>query len=134
METVILVVANDSGVREMLTQLFSSQGFCVSAVADETGALFQFGWAQPDLVILDMGPTSRDAGRILPRLRALSSVPIVVLCGLDTAAGVDTLHLGADAFVPWPVNPRELTARVLALLRRSRGEVLQSTGDRAKVA
>ena len=125
MDTVILVVTSDKEMRDLLTGFFSSHGFLVCVAVDGTDALLQFGLAQPDLVILDMAPTNREAEQTLQRLRALSQVPIVVLVGIGDSTGIDTLFQGADAFVPRPISTRELNARVLALLRRSRGQVLQ---------
>ena len=125
MDTVILVVSGESEVRDLLTGIFSSRGFRVCVVTDGISALFQIGLSQPDLVILDIGRPDRDTWQTLRRLRALSSVPIVVLGGADEATGINALYQGADYFVPRPINTRELDARVLALLRRSRGEVLQ---------
>jgi DNA-binding response OmpR family regulator len=129
LDTVILVVTCDSGVGDLLTAFFSSHGFCVCVVADGANALLRFGLAQPNLVILDMEPANRDAWQTLQRLRTLSSVPIVVLGGIDDSVGIDTLLQGADGFVPRPISMRELKARVLALLRRSRGQVLQPAGE-----
>jgi len=131
-ETVLLVVASDREMRDLLNGLFSSHGFRVAAAADGASALFQFGLTQPDLVILDMGRPDRDMRQTLRRLRALSSVPIVALSGVDEEAGIDVLRLGADCSVPRPINVRELNARVLALLRRSQGAVLQPAESRAE--
>jgi two-component system OmpR family response regulator len=119
----IVVVEDDPEIRTLLKDYLQRQGFRVDA-ADGAPALgrlvAQLG--EPDLVVLDIMLPGEDGLSICRRLRAGSRVPIIML----TARGEDIdrivgLEIGADDYMPKPFNPRELTARIRAVLRRLDG-------------
>lgn len=108
----ILIVVCDRVTRELLVQTFAGRGFRIVAASDGVSGLFQFGLAQPDLVVLDA-----DGWETLKRIRALSTVPIIVLIEDDPQARIESLDQGADFFVTKPPSLRELEAKVRVLFR-----------------
>jgi DNA-binding response OmpR family regulator len=117
----ILIVDDDRELGQMLTEYLSGEGFQVSVLRDGAEALERL-IDQPhpaDLVILDVMLPSLSGFEVLRRLRRSLSVPVIML----TAHGADVdrivgLELGADDYLPKPFNPRELVARMRAVLRR----------------
>jgi DNA-binding response OmpR family regulator len=117
----ILIVDDDRELGQMLTEYLSGEGFQVSVLRDGAEALERL-IDQPhpaDLVILDVMLPSLSGFEVLRRLRRNLSMPVIML----TAHGADVdrivgLELGADDYLPKPFNPRELVARVRAVLRR----------------
>jgi DNA-binding response OmpR family regulator len=117
----VLIVDDDRELGQMLTEYLTGEGFQVSLVRDGAEALERLtGDSQPfDLVILDVMLPSLSGFEVLRRLRHSLSVPVIML----TAHGADVdrivgLELGADDYLSKPFNPRELVARVRAVLRR----------------
>ena len=117
----LLIVDDDRELGQMLTEYLTAEGFQVSLVRDGADALTRLtGQSVPyDLVILDVMLPSLSGFEVLRRLRHSLSVPVVML----TAHGADVdrivgLELGADDYLAKPFNPRELVARVRAVLRR----------------
>jgi DNA-binding response OmpR family regulator len=118
----ILVVDDDATVSEVVGRYLRHEGFTVETVADGRVALDRALAAPPDLVVLDLMLPGIDGLEVCRRLRALAPVPIVIL----TARGQESdrivgLDLGADDYVAKPFSPKELVARVRAVLRRARG-------------
>jgi DNA-binding response OmpR family regulator len=114
----VLIVTSDRDTCETLTEALAH--YHVLAAFRKGDALFQFDVAHPDLIILDLSTPCQDGWEILRRFRQLTPVPIIVLgCALDSQAEIRSLDQGADYFVLKPVGPRELAARVRALLRRA---------------
>jgi two-component system response regulator CpxR len=117
----LLIVDDDRELGQMLTEYLSGEGFQVSVLRDGAEALERL-IEQPhpaDLVILDVMLPSLSGFEVLRRLRRNLSVPVIML----TAHGADVdrivgLELGADDYLAKPFNPRELVARVRAVLRR----------------
>lgn len=117
----LLIVDDDRELGQMLTEYLSGEGFQVSVLRDGAEALERL-IEQPhpaDLVILDVMLPSLSGFEVLRRLRRNLSVPVIML----TAHGTDVdrivgLELGADDYLAKPFNPRELVARVRAVLRR----------------
>ncbi len=117
----IVVVEDDAEIRSLLKDYLQREGFRVDVA--EGGASFDRLMAQfeePDLIVLDLMLPGEDGFSICRRVRANSQVPIIML----TARGEDVdrivgLELGADDYLPKPFNPRELLARIRAILRRS---------------
>lgn len=117
----LLIVDDDRELGQMLTEYLSGEGFQVSVLRDGAEALERL-IDQPhpaDLVILDVMLPSLSGFEVLRRLRRNLSVPVIML----TAHGTDVdrivgLELGADDYLAKPFNPRELVARVRAVLRR----------------
>ena len=115
----LLVVDDDPRLRELLARYLGEQGFRVSTVADGAAMDALLARARPDLVILDLMLPGEDGLSIARRLRARDHIPIIIL----SARGEDVdrivgLEVGADDYLPKPFNPRELLARIRAVLRR----------------
>jgi DNA-binding response OmpR family regulator len=126
----ILLVDDDRPLREMLTRSFEREGHRVTAVADGQAALDAAHDRPFDVVLLDValgaGPTGHDVARMLRGRRDV--VPIIMLTALDSEAdAVQGLEAGADDYVTKPFQPKELAARIRALLRRARGMEAPST-------
>ena len=115
----LLVVDDDAALRELLCRYLGEQGFSVDAVADGAALDGFLATARPDLVILDLMLPGEDGLSIARRLRAGGDLPIIMLSArgedLDRIVG---LEVGADDYLPKPFNPRELLARIRAVLRR----------------
>ncbi len=120
-ETRILVVEDDATVAEVVTRYLAREGFQIVTVGDGESAILEAGIHAPDLVLLDLMLPKMDGFEVCRRLRAERPVPVVMLTARgeedDRIAG---LELGADDYVTKPFSPRELVARVKAVLRRSR--------------
>jgi DNA-binding response OmpR family regulator len=118
----VLVVDDDRTVAEVVARYLEQDGFAVEALHDGRAALDRALADPPDLVVLDLMLPGIDGLELCRRLRALAPVPVVML----TAKGAESdrivgLELGADDYVAKPFSPRELVARVRAVLRRARG-------------
>ena len=116
----ILVVDDEPIVREVVGRYLRQEGFAVAEAADGPEALRRFAAARPDLVLLDLMLPGLDGLEVCRRIRTQSNVPIVML----TAKGDETdtvigLGVGGDDYVAKPFSPRELVARVKAVLRRA---------------
>ena len=116
----ILVVDDDPDVRAVIELTLRQEGYNPKAVASGEMALEAFREGQPDLVILDVLLPDIDGKEICRLIRADSDVPIVFLSRrgepIDRILG---LELGADDYIPKPFDPRELSARIHAVFRRS---------------
>ncbi|MGH9154134.1 MAG: response regulator transcription factor [Acidimicrobiales bacterium] len=122
--TRILVVDDDVTVAEVLTRYLEREGFAVETVGDGEAALATAAASSPDLVVLDIMLPGIDGLEVCRRLRAAgpAHVPVVMLTARgDEGDRVAGLELGADDYVVKPFSPRELTARVKAVLRRAQG-------------
>jgi DNA-binding response OmpR family regulator len=116
----VLVVDDEPMVRDVLARYLAREGFAVDVAADGREALDRYVDVAPDLVLLDLMLPTIDGYEVFRRMRELSSVPVIML----TARGEQTdrivgLELGADDYVAKPFSPREVVARVRAVLRRS---------------
>ena len=126
----VLLVDDEAGITEVVSSYLSRAGF--SPVCAESGfrALEIFEKVQPCLVILDLMLPDLPGEEVCRRLRARSRVPIIMLTAkVEDADAVRGLRLGADDYVPKPFSPRQLMARVEAVLRRSAAD----TGALAQV-
>ncbi len=116
----VLIVDDDIDLCQLLTERMSAEGFTMEAVHDGPGGLERALSGEHALVILDLMLPGMGGLDVLRRLRAQSPIPVLIL----TARGEDVerilgLEIGADDYVPKPFNPRELLARVRAILRRT---------------
>jgi DNA-binding response OmpR family regulator len=116
----ILVVEDEARIARLVRDYLEHAGFEAVVVGDGETALASARRSMPDLVVLDLGLPGRDGLDVARTLRRTSSVPIVML----TARGDETdrvvgLELGADDYVVKPFSPKELVARVRAVLRRT---------------
>jgi DNA-binding response OmpR family regulator len=116
----VLVVEDDPTVREVVARYLERAGIDVDAVSDGETALEAADARWPDLVVLDLMLPRVDGFEVCRRLRAVAPVPVIMLTARgDEDDRVTGLELGADDYVAKPFSPRELTARVKAVLRRS---------------
>ena len=120
MPRTILVVEDETTLRETLADALEVEGFRVIAAADGREALARFRADKPDLVLLDLMLPELSGIEVCRIIRAESGVPIVMLTAKDSELDkVVGLELGADDYVTKPFSLRELSARVRALFRRS---------------
>src|SRR5688500_2707116 len=120
LKTRILVVDDDQRLRELLVRYLGGEGFEVKAVPDATGMDKQLARERYELVVLDLMLPGEDGLAICRRLRGQPGAPAIIML---TAKGDDVdrivgLEMGADDYLPKPFNPRELLARINAVLRR----------------
>jgi DNA-binding response OmpR family regulator len=116
----ILVVDDDDVLRGLVRDGLEREGFEVHDVADGASALAVLEEQPASLVILDVNLPARGGFEVLSAIRAESRVPVILLTGrVDEIDRVLGLELGADDYVMKPFSPRELAARVRAVLRRS---------------
>jgi two-component system OmpR family response regulator len=119
--THVVAVDDDPSIRALITSYLTDHDFRVSAVASEREMTQLMALDAADVVLLDLRLAGEDGLQIARRLRENSKVPIIILTGrLEEADRVMGLELGADDYVTKPFSPRELLARVRALLRRTR--------------
>jgi DNA-binding response OmpR family regulator len=119
----VVVVEDDPNIADLVDLYLRREGFRVLQAADGTAGLATIERERPRLVILDVGlPGDVDGLEVCRRLRATSHVPVVMLTARDGEIDrVLGLELGADDYVTKPFSPRELVARVKAILRRAEG-------------
>jgi DNA-binding response OmpR family regulator len=120
----LLIIDDDIELCGLLKEFLQREGFAVDCVHDGQSGLDEAKQGAYDLIILDVMLPGLDGFEILKRLRVESRVPVLML----TARGQDVdrivgLELGADDYLPKPFNPRELSARVKAILRRTEAKV-----------
>ena len=118
----ILVVDDDREIRSLVSQFLRKHGFRVTDAADGRAMMEVLDDGRFDLVVLDLMLPGEDGLSLCRRVRAESALPIIML----TAMGEETdrivgLEMGADDYLPKPFNPRELLARIRAVLRRAGG-------------
>ncbi len=130
----VLVVEDEIEIARIVRDYLRNAGFEVIVVGDGGSAVASIRSAKPDLLVLDLGLPGQDGLDVARELRRWSNTPIVML----TARGDETdrivgLELGADDYVVKPFSPKELVARVRAVLRRSRtaarGDEIVRAGD-----
>ena len=120
MARTILVVEDETTLRETLAEALEAEGFQVVQAGDGRAALARFRADRPDLVILDLMLPELSGIEVCRIIRAESGVPIVMLTAKDSELDkVVGLELGADDYVTKPFSLRELSARIRALFRRS---------------
>jgi two-component system response regulator CpxR len=120
----LLIVDDDTELTRLLTELLGHEGFEVEALGAGSGAAERATSGAYALAILDVMLPDTNGFEILKDIRSRSSLPVILL----TARGDDVdrivgLEIGADDYVPKPFNPRELTARIRAVLRRTEPRV-----------
>ena len=130
MDETVLLVDDDAKLRRLLREYLEGYGIRVLTLEDGSEVLKTIQMKSPDIVILDIMLPQRDGLDILKEIRTQHSLPVIML----TAKGEDTdrivgLELGADDYVPKPFNPRELLARIRAVLRRSGPDISRTTGN-----
>ena len=127
----ILVVDDEAGIRDLVGTYLRKEGFEVDEAADGAEALDRFRRQAPDLMVLDLRLPTVDGFDVLREVRRSSSVPVIVLSArAEETDKLIGLELGADDSLTKPFSPRELVARIRAVLRRSRhGAVVDDDED-----
>ncbi len=116
----VLVVDDEPEIVRLVRDYLERAGFEVVSAANGDEALRLFHHRRPDLVILDLGLPGQDGLDVARTVRRSDEVPIIMLTArTEEADRVAGLELGADDYVPKPFSPRELVARVRAVLRRT---------------
>lgn len=116
----VLVVDDDPGIIQVVRFALDKGGFRVASAADGLEAIARIESWRPDLVVLDINMPEIDGLEVCRRVRRTSSLPIVFLSSSDEEVDrILGLELGGDDYVTKPFSPRELVARVRAVLRRS---------------
>jgi DNA-binding response OmpR family regulator len=123
MPSTILVVDDEQNIVQLARLYLNNEGFRVESAYDGKQALEKAKSVRPDLIVLDIMMPEMDGLTVCKELRKTSNVPVIIL----TARGDDIdrivgLEIGADDYMSKPFNPRELVARVKAVLRRAQGE------------
>jgi DNA-binding response OmpR family regulator len=128
-EGLVLIVDDDPIVRDVLSRYLARDGFRVATAEDGEAALAAFEAQQPDLVLLDLMLPGIDGFGVFESIRRAESTPVIMLTAKgeegDRIAGLD---VGADDYVAKPFSPKEVIARVRAVLRRatrSRSDTLE---------
>ncbi len=116
----VYVTDDDAGIRELVAEYLAGQGYAVETAADAVALEQLLAAKTPDLVVLDWMMPGEDGLSVARRLRAQPGFPPIIML---SAKGEDIdriigLEVGADDYLPKPFNPRELLARIRAVLRR----------------
>ena len=121
LDTKILVIDDDVAVCEMLKNYFEKEGYEVKTVNDGILGIDSFKLYNPDIVLLDIILSKKDGWQVCREIREVSNQPIIIISAKnDTFDKVLGLELGADDYVVKPFDIKELSARVKAVLRRTR--------------
>jgi len=124
MNELILVVDDERKIVRLARDYLETNGFQVRSTGDGNTALAIFRQEQPDLIVLDLMLPGMDGLDVCRRIRRESDVPIIMLTArVEEADRLIGLELGADDYIVKPFSPRELVARVRAVLRRVQGNV-----------
>ncbi len=128
MNSRILVVDDEPSIRDVITFALERAGMVVTSARDGGEALIAWRRHAPDLIVLDIGMPERDGLDVCRTIRKTSDVPILFLSARDEEVDrIIGLEIGGDDYVSKPFSPRELVARVKAILKRT--TVNLPTGD-----
>ncbi len=129
----VVIVDDDEHIRELASLYLRKEGFDVSCAADGTSAVEKIKQANASLVVLDLMLPGMSGFDVCKQVRQTSDVPIIMLTARDEDIDkIVGLELGADDYLTKPFNPRELVARVKAILRRADGSS-KPAGDAAVI-
>lgn len=125
----VVVVEDDHSIADLLKTYLSKEGFMVTLTERATTAMDLISSIEPSIVILDLNlPGSMDGLDICRELRKTSDIPIMMVTARDAELDrVVGLELGADDYVTKPFSPRELTARIKAILRRYHHDIVSDS-------
>lgn len=124
MSGTILIVEDDADIRDVVRIALQQAGFDTQEAADGDAGLTAAQRLRPDFIVLDIGLPEMDGLEVCRRIRAESQVPILFLTAqADEVDRIIGLEMGGDDYLPKPFSPRELVARVKAILRRGGGAV-----------
>ena len=123
----VLLVDDDPGIRDVISEFLTRHGFSVTEAADGAGLGRALAAQRPDIIVLDVMLPGEDGLSLCRKLAAADGPPVIILSAMgDETDRIVGLELGADDSLPKPCNPRELLARIKAVLRRrseTRGQV-----------
>lgn len=123
MPKTILIADDDSHIREVIRFALDREGLTVVEAADGVEAIKRFTESEPDLVVLDVGMPEADGLEVCREIRRTHRTPILFLSARDEEIDrILGLEIGGDDYVGKPFSPRELAARVKAILKRSEHE------------
>lgn len=126
----VLLVEDDVKIARLTSDYLKQHGFEVSCVADGVAAAREALRTDLDIVVLDLMLPGRDGFEVCREIRARSHVPIIVVTArTEIADRVLGLELGADDYMTKPFSPRELVARIQALVRRAEGRAGPQSGE-----
>ena len=131
----VLVIEDDPTVADVVCRYLSREGYAVAVSSDGSAGLRAALESPPDLVVLDLMLPGLSGVEVLGELRKATPVPVIMLTALSREVDrVSGLEMGADDYVAKPFSPRELTARVKAVLRRASGLIEAPVGPSTVVA
>ncbi len=126
MTTRVLIIDDDEKLAALLTEYLARFDVKVSSAPDGDSGLRALRSAQPDILILDVMLPGMDGFAICRKVRESSRIPIIMLTARgDVTDRIVGLELGADDYLPKPFEPRELVARIQAVLRRGRADAAE---------
>ena len=126
MNELVLVVDDEPKIAKLAKDYLERGGFRVVTVGDGTSAVQTTRSERPDMIVLDLNLPGMDGLDVCRQIRRISDVPIIMLTArVDETDRLIGLELGADDYITKPFSPRELVARVRAVLRRAQGGVRQ---------
>ncbi len=115
----ILLVDDDPGICDVISEFLVRHGFGVDCAEDGPGLAKALAQKRPDLIVLDVMLPGEDGLTLCRKLAAADGPPVIILSAMgDDTDRIVGLELGADDYLPKPCNPRELLARIKAVLRR----------------
>lgn len=124
----ILIVEDNESVMNALSEFLVLQGFDVCTAAGQTDAMTHVHIRKPDLALVDIVLQDGGGHSLFQEIRRISDMPVIFLTGQsEDTERIIGLEIGADDYVTKPFNPRELTARIKAVLRRSRKSIDQQS-------
>jgi two-component system alkaline phosphatase synthesis response regulator PhoP len=130
-QELVLVVDDEQNIIDLVQMYLEQEQFAVITAQDGRTALDRIARDAPDLIVLDLMLPEVDGWEVCKRTRAHSNVPILMLTARDDDIDkIVGLELGADDYMTKPFNPRELVARVKAILRRTGGQALPAAGGK----
>lgn len=125
----VLIVDDEPMVRDVLERYLTRSGFVADSAVDGEAAIAAFDAATPDLVLLDLMLPKLDGFSVFQSIRARASTPVIMLTARGEASErIAGLELGADDYVAKPFSPREVVARVQAVLRRPEPKTVGEEG------
>ena len=130
LDTKILVIDDDLSICDTLKNYFEKEGYEVKTVNDGIAGVDSFKLYAPDIVLLDIALPKKDGWQVCREIREVSNQPVIMISAKsDTFDKVLGLELGADDYVVKPFDIKELSARVKAVLRRSRSNAVSKNDN-----
>jgi two-component system response regulator CpxR len=130
----ILIIDDDTDLCDLLRDYLTPEGFVVEAVHNATEGVDRAVSGHYSLVVLDVMLPGINGFEVLRRIRAASRIPVLMLTARgDEVDRIVGLEIGADDYLPKPFNPRELVARIRAVLRRAESSEPQPQADTGKL-